>query len=468
MAYQGKLINGLIAEYLSENATFHCEYGDGRSNLLMAVLRYISLKYKEVPNNKISLIESSTFDLDFISRFEYKGDGAIFIANASYSEIKNGSTIPAFCPKDKGWISLNGEDEENPCLITNYIIGAVRSGQCAVKIYVHKETHTVIVFSNLITPSMIDAFTSILPKILLWIYPEDLNTLDDEEKSLFAAISKEDIATATSILDGFVDRLNIGEEIVKTRLHGWNNKFVDDQIGSITTSIKEDYNSIDRREQEIAGFLKSVNEKNLRLKGLYASKMTPTDEVADFFLSHKQLEITDIGEQTIGFYICDTLEWYDHDELEAMFANSGSYIHDFSKKKKALLRGLFVENKAKIRVRSYFILQNTSVLFSRSRQRFDTLANMSDALPHPHLGHHNCLGANENYIDKALQNGDWDIAIEQAISATKNINFGDITVITEFVADLVKYENTKCIICDDGTEMTIKQFFNKYCKEYAV
>ena len=239
MAYQGKLINGLIAEYLSENATFHCEYGDGRSNLLMAVLRYISLKYKEVPNNKISLIVESSFDLDFINNFAYKGDGAIFIAYAPYSEIKHGNKIPEFCSKDKGWISLNGEDEENPCLITNYIIGAVRSGQCAVKIYVNKETHTVIAFSNLITTSMIDAFTSILPKILLWIYPEDLNTLDGEEKSLFAAISKSDIATATSILDGFVDGLNIGEEIVKTRLHGWNNKFVDEQIADVTNQIKD-------------------------------------------------------------------------------------------------------------------------------------------------------------------------------------------------------------------------------------
>lgn len=466
--YFGKFVSGLTSQYFSDKDTYYDKYGDGRGNLPLAILRYISLKYKDVPGSNLSLAIQSDLNIEFIDKFDYKGDGFVFISYAPWSEVTERANISSHYKKEDGWLSFNGDDEENPCLITNYIQGAVRNAQCAVRIYVNKEAHKVVVFSNITTTTMINAFTSILPKVLTWIYPNDLTALDEEEKTLFSSIAKDDIDATRVILDAFVDKTSIRDDLIKTKLTGWNVKGIDDLIESKKYSITQNYSQIETWEKKVKEYYKVIETLNAELSGLIATKQSPTNEVADFFATHKQIEIYNIGEHNIDFYICDTLEWYDHDDIEAMFKNPSTYIHDYSKKKRALLYALFVQNKAKLRVRSSFTMQNTSCLYPTSRNNFGTLSAMSDAIPHPHLGHHNCLGGNSNYIDKALSEGNWDLAIEQAISATKNINFGDITVIGEFVGDLIKFENTKCVIEDDENEITIKQFFNKYCKELNV
>ena len=50
------------------------------------------------------------------------------------------------------------------------------------------------------------------------------------------------------------------------------------------------------------------------------------------------------------------------------------------------------------------------------------------------------------------------MAIEQAIAATKNINFGDSIVFPKFIKDLMQSMNKKIIIIEDGSELTPNEF----------
>lgn len=64
-----------------------------------------------------------------------------------------------------------------------------------------------------------------------------------------------------------------------------------------------------------------------------------------------------------------------------------------------------------------------------------------------------------------MSQGNWDMAIEQTITASKNLNFGDSTVVSRMMQRL--YENRdiiRCIILDDGRELTPNEFYN-YLKE---
>ena len=58
-----------------------------------------------------------------------------------------------------------------------------------------------------------------------------------------------------------------------------------------------------------------------------------------------------------------------------------------------------------------------------------------------------------------MQQGNWDMAIEQSIAATKNINFGDIVVIDSFLRDIRNsMDSCKCIVANNGKEMTPREF----------
>ena len=71
-------------------------------------------------------------------------------------------------------------------------------------------------------------------------------------------------------------------------------------------------------------------------------------------------------------------------------------------------------------------------------------------------------------IQEFIVKGEYDAAIQQAVAATKNINFADSTVIQRLADWISCTPNSRCIIARDGTEMTIQQFHDTYCKDFKI
>ena len=90
------------------------------------------------------------------------------------------------------------------------------------------------------------------------------------------------------------------------------------------------------------------------------------------------------------------------------------------------------------------------------------LDDYSDSLRHPHLGNYDCLGANEPHIRRAMEKNDWEIALEQCIAASKNIAWGDSTVVRTFLNHIDGRRNKRCIITEDGRQLTIQEFYDEF------
>ena len=141
-----------------------------------------------------------------------------------------------------------------------------------------------------------------------------------------------------------------------------------------------------------------------------------------------------------------------------LYTNRHSSIGNAPKDVKDIFHAVFAEGKGMFRVEGVFRLVNLASIIAR---RGTTSGQFSEThMPHPHLYHHACLGGNETYINNYLKQGNWDMAIEQTIAAVKNINFGDATVIREFVEDVQNSldSSRRCILADNGKEMTLREF----------
>lgn len=84
----------------------------------------------------------------------------------------------------------------------------------------------------------------------------------------------------------------------------------------------------------------------------------------------------------------------------------------------------------------------------------------------PHLEHYSCSGENEDIIREALQNGNIEIAIAQALATVKNMNFLDVYVTERLIIDLTKrlsdYNGNYKLLKDlDGNSVSLKEILEK-------
>ena len=103
-----------------------------------------------------------------------------------------------------------------------------------------------------------------------------------------------------------------------------------------------------------------------------------------------------------------------------------------------------MERRGIIRIHAVFLLESFKMINPLRHGTF-----LSDSMPNPHIYYHACSGGNETYYYRYAESGDWDLAIEQAIAATKNLNWGDSIVSEEMVEWLFDNGDTPCIYVND-------------------
>lgn len=205
--------------------------------------------------------------------------------------------------------------------------------------------------------------------------------------------------------------------------------------GGTTAALMKDLESdIESYNNQISDLLQKINvlcdglrDKEVQYKALQASPDDDNDAVWKFFKSHKSLSIGSAKRERIEFYITDTITNYDINELTKEFNNPRTYWGSLSGEYKKFVKYVLVERRAQIQARSMFVLEDSMRVSLRSHA---SGTDTEFTIPHPHLNEYGCLGTNSTYLAKFNAEGDWDLAIEQAIAATKNININDGAVMS--------------------------------------
>lgn len=230
-------------------------------------------------------------------------------------------------------------------------------------------------------------------------------------------------------------------------------KYVDyarvSNIGRYKYDLDDLRGKISSARDRLESYYKSLEEKTILLASLEATTAKSSDEVINFFNTHKQCSITNVSNDVLQYGVTDTLEYYDVDEAEKLFNNTHSWVWDsFTADDIRYLKALFCESRGICKVSAHFTLSAMRYVTPQSGSYPD-----STTMPNPHIYFYGCSGGNDAYYDQYANSGDWDLAIEQSISATKNWSVGDSTVGRRMMSWIIK-STVPFIYVSDGSPVS--------------
>ena len=314
------------------------------------------------------------------------------------------------------------------------------------KIYLSERRKRIVAFvDRRATNIWIQALESVMCRLMPWYCPADL---PEEEQKFCASIAVDNKAvTQEEKIEIFVRYVNEVAEKINFRdlklhklLDGVTDKARKSRILALQDIVTGRRNSINRLMRDLAQHYTQLDEDILELNALENAEPEPNNAMFTFFSNHKQVHLLNVYDNKLRFGVDDTLEFYDEEEFERLINNHHSFLYDFEGDIRNGLKAIFAERKGVIRVNAVFNLQQFKLVDPCEGESF-----VNDSMPNPHIYFYGCSGGNSQYYSQYADSGDWDLGIEQAISATKNLSWGDSTVCRRMI-EWLQYDNVNpCI-----------------------
>ena len=412
---------------------------------LEATLRFVALKHHQGDIEKVKAINVSTGTF-------YDGNDGTNMARHAEAELsiylaRSGASLLTI--NEEGWVSLDTPP---------YPVAPFLSKFSETRIYVNEAKKQTFIFVRNATEKWIDGLCSSMFRVLPWYFKDGISA---EEMALFKALNERNSEAFKNVINKACEGYDFRGSTMRRILIGWGDGSRQQQIANLKKQCEQYISTIAAHERTIADNLAALDNVQCNLVALEAQKETNSNEVYDFFTNHKQLAVIASSKNSNGnvlnYRVSETIEYYDKDAFMRMYENESSCIGGARRDLKELFYCIFCENKGVFRTQAVFQLTNLSAI--RILQHVAAPELNGTHIPHPHLVGYGCLGGNGNYINKYLMQGSWDLAIEQTIAAVKNVNFGDVVVMSSFIRDVSeRMTSCKCIIADNGKEMTPAEF----------
>ena len=360
-------------------------------------------------------------------------DYAVIISETSGDYFPSESTTPGDV-----WKSLDAA----PYPINRYL-----SQFAKTRIFINEGKRRVVaVVRDLAKSDWMQAFLSVLPRVLVWYFTSDLT---EEERSFFASISvkpkkcRNDNAERAIVeyVNRAASKLDLRNLVLHKYLDGYAEENRKRRIGDARGQVNDILRRIRSYQDELCSAYTSLETSNQLLQALEESRNAGSTELYDFFYQHKCLDLMSVEDDTIKFGVAETLEFYDEDAFERIKGREDSYLYTSTSDEDIpkVMIAVFAER------RGMFV---TNAVFELAGMRYVSMCrdlSRENVLPHPHIYFFRCAGGNDQYYSKYAESGEWQLAIEQAIGATKNLNFGDSTVVSNMIRWLSEHREIPCI-----------------------
>lgn len=416
---------------------------DGDASL-SAFLRAIVLKSGAYSVNNLS-------ELAKISLVRARRDQDLRMARdleSSISLVECFGCFDAEIDSDGDWINeftFNGK---------SFPVNQYLSQFAQTKIYVNEKKRRIVAYvKNRVTNIWVQAFESVLCRLMPWYFPHDLS---EDDKKFYKTISADNKSVSTedavkafvSYVDSIAESVNLKDLILHSQLDGVADRMRQSMMAKLRSDLSRLAENINEYRSSMADLYEQYDKAVIELNGLETTPPAKDDAMFQFFKKHKQVSIISSEVNTLKFGVNDLLTFYDEDEFERVYNNKDSYLgaSHYSNEARSAIWAIFGEHRGIIRTQAVFNLRSFKLVEPIRHMKF-----VKDSMPNPHIFYHACSGGNEVYYEQYAESGDWDLAIEQAISATKNLNWGDSIVCREMIEWLVENGDVKCIYVNDGS-----------------
>lgn len=409
------------------------------SNLLETTLRYISVLTagEKVFESDYKHLYYRERNYNWLSTNYIAHENCmIVITGCDDSAWRDDSSLKKCLVDSPDFVELN----DNFCPVNQFLSSKPQFS----RVFVNNTRKTAVITTSSSSPSTrwFVKMLSILPKILQWLFTtEELRT-----DKYFKSLLDENCDEIVKVVDEICSNFDLRKIQLTKLLSGYEGCYLREQILHLKESNEGLYRNIKNYEETIAQYLQEKSINDIKINSLQnALSNEEKDVVLNFFIQRPCLQIIKRSHSALYYSIVETLEFYDEEEYARSMPNHISVLpNNCQDNYKKLLDSIFVDRKGVFRVKSDFVFTYPAKLVAKQKGEIEG-SQYNDVLPHPHLTTYACLGGNKNEINKYLEEGNWDMAIDQTIGATKNINFGDAVVVAKFLKFLKDNPTTKMI-----------------------
>lgn len=336
------------------------------------------------------------------------------------------------------------------------------------RVYVSENQHQIVVVTNIVSNLMMQRLIAALPAMAPWIPAKS----EDFPIAMYQALGKNDAReyyTAFTKWQTKVVNAYFQEQAKIQRVEYVKALFRVD-LNSLERSIAQHTQRIQTIENDLYSKYAQLRELQIKKEGLTKLSENTSPDI-DYFLKHRRITFIDAltgythPGTCIRFGISTPCINYDK-ALLSSFINS-TRRNDYNDT--ALQRKMYTELFLKDR---YVLWLHYNIVWKRSSADSDWALSTDSAacmyqeegqndigLWNPHLFYYQCYGQNASYINKALAQQDYIMALEQSIACVGTLNFADGIVMTRLHSNLMRGTNTTCIQdTETGEFITLQQF----------
>lgn len=316
--------------------------------------------------------------------------------------------------------------------------------------------------------SFISSLLNLIPTAISIIYSDLFvqHPLDEEEKTLIAALMKNDSNTVSDAL-GILEERNkplyerVYERGVRASITNVFDKITESKISGIE-------NAISLQEDRIKRLLKDLSDASAKAEELKEMLLVQRDslankkqveDLADYILSSNSITNFEANDDAFTFDVFGHIKYFDRDVAERLINNENSYIYNRPHRNvsefKMLLNELFVSESPEIELNVYasFKLTLTNGLMIEERVTMDApqtnyIGDVCYA-PNPHIMKFHCFGGYARLFADAISKNNLFMLLEQVVASTLSLNISDSIVFGYLLDQLHSYGEVIHIISED-------------------
>jgi len=333
--------------------------------------------------------------------------------------------------------------------------------------YINPEQKSVAIFADLLDTRYMHYLQCAILAFLPWFFNPD-EGVSELEMQLIESLRQKSPRNYEDTLAKMASSYDFRTAYIRNKLQGFETAYERRECADISNRIRSIRSSIEEYNFYIDRALSDKHSLEVRLLGLEAkiAASSGESEIMDYFLCNKKLSLTETSELDITFIIRDYLSYFDEEMAKSVINNPSSYVYKPrglsrdsiipSEDMKRLMEALFIDQTLKVRFcAAYRLTLNGRIV---GIQSYGFGAKGWGHMPNPHINNYSCLGNYNITINNLLKEGNYISAIEQCAASCKSLNFGDSTVMQDFMMCLYGLEgnitDSKYIVLPDGTSAT--------------
>lgn len=417
--------------------TYRCSYNE-------SALRDGASIIKDMLYNKI------TVDKDFISIVSISG-------TATYRNGMMELIEKEFISVEKECANKDYEQLKN--------VSELFKNSFAVLAFICKADRSVVIFVDNLNLSKYHFLQCALLGMMPWYHTKEFGMTDDE-KALIYSFRETDDAKYIEAINKLASGIDMESGRIHKLLDGFEKEIDRRRIESLNSNVVTCRRDIESYLNSIADLYTRINDYLISISGLENKISDDGDnELADYFIRNKRLQLERVNRDVVYFNIFDYLEYFDEDAAKKVIKNKNSYIYRYTDNNSSagvtktemerLATAIFLDQEIKVRFCAAFYIDIRRSLCSyNSSPNFGTRG--INYLPNTHIHRYGCLGGNSSRIAYLMGNGDYIGAIEQCIASCRSLNLHDSTVDARFFGE-IDDPDKKIFELPDGRVVNIKE-----------